>query len=128
MRLRKKYLLSPRFQLKYALLFFAIGALVAATVGVMAFFFFRDTYQAFLNASFHQPPELVQNLESAQDPDAGHDSSACGVSGATVLGIWITHRCRSASAVPDDGRFRAARFCPLEISRRDEFQEIVGLQ
>ncbi len=60
---RKRYLIDPGFQLKYAFLFFALGLTAAGAVGTVAFFFFKRTYQDFLNAYYYQSPQLVAGLE-----------------------------------------------------------------
>jgi nitrogen fixation/metabolism regulation signal transduction histidine kinase len=61
---RKRYLIDPKFQLKYSLFFLLCGCVTATALGGVAYLFFRGAQLHIARAYIQLPPELMDYLQT----------------------------------------------------------------
>jgi nitrogen fixation/metabolism regulation signal transduction histidine kinase len=91
---RRKYLLNPRFQLKYTFMFIALAAVVAGALGTRLYSTVRENSQ-LIAMDDSEANATVQTQLNEQDRKVLYEIFAwlAGLVGAiAVMGILITHK------------------------------------
>ena len=91
---KRKYLLNPRFQLKYTLIFLVLAAIVASVLGTLLYQTVRENSQ-LIRMDNPDANEAIQALLTQQDVQVLY--RIFGLLGGmvvmiTVLGILVTHQ------------------------------------
>jgi len=91
---RKRFLIEPRFQIRFALTLAGVGLAVAFGASMAGYLAFKPLYQQFAQSYYNQSPELSEQLVlQVHQLKISLILLTFGVAGFCVLGgILISHR------------------------------------
>ena len=90
---RKRYLIDPKFELKYSLFFLLCGCVTATALRTVAYLFFRGAQLHIARAYIQLPPELMDYLQTQLSTMTLTLSFLLVVfSLSLAAGILLTHR------------------------------------